>query len=649
MSARPRYGRVSPQKKRMDFFQAQDQARRNSRMLVLWFALAVLGIISAVYLLAAVTLHAGVSPDERDSIAWWQPELFALVALGVGSVILLGSLYKTITLAIGGGAAVATDLGGRLVPRDTSDPLERRLINVVEEMAIAAGMAVPPVYVLDEENAINAFAAGSNPSSSVVAVTRGTLEQLSREELQGVIAHEFSHILNGDMRLNMRILGVLHGILLLTIAGRIMLRSSSGNSKNAMPVVLLGVGLLVLGYIGVLFGELIKAAVSREREFLADASAVQFTRNPGGIANALRRIAGIGSTINNPRAETASHMFFGSSAKFAKLLSTHPPVLERIKRLQPGFDPDNAAPLPPAQTLDAAPVAPLASGFTAQTTTTTLEQVGQLDAAHIGHAQALMAELPTNLLTQLHTRQHAPAVLFALLLAPTEQTQVREAQHGILTVNHGPECTQQAQTHAAWLASLPRDEQARLRLPIIDLVLPTLQELPASSRDAVVNTVDALIHADGRTSMSEFLLRRLVRGHLLHDPARHSSSVNPAELKADLQLIMGWLVRTANHDERARQQAFAAATAQAPMDGPWHIPADTNLRDIHAVDRALAHLAACKPAFRKAVLRACIAAVEADGVITPREYELLRTVAQALDCPLPLPGPGTTQAASGNA
>lgn len=405
MSARPHYGRVSPPKKRMDFFQAQDQARRNSRMLVLWFALAVLGIISAVYLLAAVTLHAGVSPDERDSIAWWQPELFALVALGVGSVILLGSLYKTITLAIGGGAAVATDLGGRLVPRDTSDPLERRLINVVEEMAIAAGMAVPPVYVLDEENAINAFAAGSNPSSSVVAVTRGTLEQLSREELQGVIAHEFSHILNGDMRLNMRILGVLHGILLLTIAGRIMLRSSSGNSKNAMPVVLLGVGLLVLGYIGVLFGELIKAAVSREREFLADASAVQFTRNPGGIANALRRIAGIGSTINNPRAETASHMFFGSSAKFAKLLFTHPPVLERIKRLQPGFDPDNAAPLPPAQTLDAAPVAPLASGFTAQTTTTTLEQVGQLDAAHIGHAQALMAELPTNLLTQLHTRE----------------------------------------------------------------------------------------------------------------------------------------------------------------------------------------------------------------------------------------------------
>ncbi|HEX9802672.1 MAG TPA: M48 family metalloprotease, partial [Gammaproteobacteria bacterium] len=278
----------------MDFFSAQDEARKNTKWLVLLFALAVASIIILLYV--ALVLLTSWSDTARIAapIQWWQPHLFYIVAGATSGVILLGSLYKTLLLARGGGAAVAESLGGRLVSRGTGDALERRLLNVVDEMAIAAGIPVPRVYILDEESSINAFAAGYDVQNAVVAVTRGCLEQLSRDELQGVVGHEFSHIFNGDMRINLRLIGILHGILLLAIAGRVVLRGGGrGRSRNAGAVVAAGLALLVVGYAGLFFGRAIKAAVSRQREFLADASAVQFTRNPSGISGALKKIGGL--------------------------------------------------------------------------------------------------------------------------------------------------------------------------------------------------------------------------------------------------------------------------------------------------------------------------------------------------------------------
>src|SRR5690606_28971990 len=249
-----------------------------------------------------------------------------------------------------GGSVVAGLLGGLPVNPATDDPDERRLVNVVEEMAIASGVPVPAIYVLPGEESINAFAAGYGVHDAAVAVTRGALKHLTRDELQGVIAHEFSHILNGDMRLNIRLIGLLHGLLLLALIGRVLLRSggrSRGRRKEkggSVQVALIGLGLVLLGYIGVFFGKLIKAAASRQREYLADAAAVQFTRNPEGIAGALKKIGalGAGSRIVHPRAEELSHLYFASGLRssFAGLFATHPPLVERIRRIDPSFSGD---------------------------------------------------------------------------------------------------------------------------------------------------------------------------------------------------------------------------------------------------------------------------------------------------------------------
>ncbi len=317
--------------------------------------LAVVAIVVSVHL-AVSSLFLWVESARREPFDWWSLDRFVLIAGGTLAVIAAGSLYKIWRLS-DGGHTVAQLLGGRPVDPNTADPKERRVLNVVEEMAIASGLPVPTVYLLEREEGINAFAAGFTPQDAVIGVTRGALEILNREELQGVIAHELSHVFHGDTNLNLRLMGVLHGILVIALVGYFILRSTlrvaSSNRKSGLVVVLpiAGLILLVIGYIGVFFGRLIKSAVSRQREFLADASSVQFTRNPQGIGGALKKIGGLsmGSLVMSPHAEQASHFFF-SDGKLGKLrsafsgvthfqfLATHPPLAERIRRVDPRWD-----------------------------------------------------------------------------------------------------------------------------------------------------------------------------------------------------------------------------------------------------------------------------------------------------------------------
>jgi len=340
----------------MDFFEHQDIAQRKTKLLVVFFTLAVVMIILFVYLAFVVAFAGAKSKSGGFQMHLWQPELFFAVAAGTVLVVLFGSLYKIWELSKGG-EAVAAMLGGHLLDPSTSDLNERKLLNVVEEMALASGVPVPPVYLL-EERAINAFAAGFSPGDAVIGVTRGCMELLNRDELQGVIAHEFSHILNGDMRVNIRLIGVLNGILIIGILGyilmRVMFHAGSGTRRRgrrgkeggggALAIFVLGLLLMAIGYIGVFFGKLIKSAVSRQREYLADASSVQFTRNPQGIAGALKKIGGLslGSKLQSNHAEEASHMFFGDALRpaFFNLLATHPPLTERLRRIDPAFDGD---------------------------------------------------------------------------------------------------------------------------------------------------------------------------------------------------------------------------------------------------------------------------------------------------------------------
>jgi Zn-dependent protease with chaperone function len=324
----------------MDFFQQQAKAHHKTKLLVFYFTLAVISIILMIHSVAVfVKFYIGSRDEyfiEQKSLNFFDPQLFAGVAICTLAVIFIGSTYKTMALA-GGGGAVAESLGGRLVSPNTTNPEERRLLNVVEEMAIASGVGVPQVYVLDNENYINAFAAGHTISDAVVAVTRNCMTKLTRDELQGVIGHEFSHILNGDMRLNVRLIGLLFGIFCIATIGRVLM---SVRGRNNGGVVIAGLLLLAIGSLGVLFGRLIQAAVSRQREFLADASSVQFTRNPLGLSGALQKIGGYGSRMDSPHASDAGHLFFGNALgdPLFNLMSTHPPIDQRIRAIDPTWD-----------------------------------------------------------------------------------------------------------------------------------------------------------------------------------------------------------------------------------------------------------------------------------------------------------------------
>jgi len=335
----------------MDFFAQQDNARKQTGIMLVYFGGAVASTILLVYLLPVLVWNATQSrygsPEVARQLHWWHPDIFALVCGVTLVVVLCGALFKISQLRRGGGEGVAAMLGGRQIYPDTADFFEKRLRNVVEEMAIASGVPVPPVYVMERENGINAFAAGFTPSDSVVAVTYGTMTGLTRDELQGVIAHEFSHILNNDMRMNINLMAIIHGLIVIGLLGRIILefsaRGSRHRSKDSGQIVVFliasGIILWIVGSCGMFFAKLIKASISRSRERLADASAVQFTRNAAGLANALKKIGGLsqGSRIANPNAEQASHMFFGKGTK-GSLFSTHPPLSERVQWLEPTFD-----------------------------------------------------------------------------------------------------------------------------------------------------------------------------------------------------------------------------------------------------------------------------------------------------------------------
>ncbi|HEU5118988.1 MAG TPA: M48 family metallopeptidase, partial [Isosphaeraceae bacterium] len=433
----------------MDFFQHQDVARKNTSRLIILFVLAVISLVLVTYAaMAGILLYGEAQGDHGGPPDWsklWNPGLFGAVAAGTLALVGGGSAYRIASLS-GGGHSVAEILGGRPLDSDTRDPDERKVLNVVEEMAIASGTPVPPVYLLEHEEGINAFAAGYTPSDAVIGVTRGCVEKLSRDELQGVIAHEFSHILNGDMKLNIRLMGVLYGILLVSITGWWLFRSSlysSGRSrssdddkKGGNPLPLIGLALFVIGYLGVIFGRLIKAAVSRQREYLADASAVQFTRNPDGIAGALKKIGANaeGARVQDPEAEEASHMFFGDALGLLahSPLASHPPLVDRIQRIDPSFDGDFShvdMSVPASQRFVQERKAPAATRKQRHIPFNPVEaitRVGTLGPQNLAYASALLGSIPDPVTSLAREPFGAIALVYALLL--DEETSIRDTQ-----------------------------------------------------------------------------------------------------------------------------------------------------------------------------------------------------------------------------
>lgn len=653
----------------MDFFEHQHVARRKTGRLVVLMALAVFCIAALIYGLVVVCAVwiAGQRAPTPGPYGLYSPsvpdvrylELLGYTLAGVGAVVVGGSLYKIRQLAAGG-RAVAESLGGRPVAPDTTDPDERRLLNVVEEMAIASGSPVPPVYLLDDEGGINAFAAGWSIEDAVIGVTRGGVRQLSRDELQGVIAHEFSHILYGDMRINLRLTGLIYGIMVIAVVGSAVMRSvmhsghagrRSGGKKDARAVIaifLFGAALMAIGYLGVFFGRLIQAAVSRQREFLADASAVQFTRNPDGIAGALRRIGGWsdGSRLGTAHATEHAHMFFGSVAAglLSRALATHPPLPQRITRIDPGWEGKYLGPRRTSRSQD-----PRVAGFAGgadvpapqaewgddpeAVARTAFEQIGRPTPAHLQHAHGLIASIPAVLHTAAHTTTGAQAVVLALLL-DRKSVAVRQVQLEQLTAEKiGPVG---ALTHR--LADDAAGLDAGLRLPLVELSLPALARLNPQELDGWQVHVDQMIAADDRLDLFEWALRQMVWRHLrppaeADTPGRRSGRLKLLRCRDEVTLLLSALSQVGARRAAAAGRAFAAAAERVALPKLEMLPGER--LSIGRLTDAVDRLAELDSGGKRQLIAACAAAVQADGETTPREMELFRAVADTLGVPVP--------------
>jgi Zn-dependent protease with chaperone function len=622
------------------------------------------------------------------------PGQVVFCTLAVMGVLGIASLYKSVELR-GGGGVVARSLGGVLVTADTTDLKRKRLLNVIEEMAIASGVPMPEVYVLDQEPGINAFAAGHTPANAAVTVTQGALDRLSRDELQGVIGHEFSHILNGDMRLNIQLMGWVFGLFVIGLIGRLILqfspRSSDRRDSNA-AFLALGFAIMVLGYVGLLAGRILQAAVSRQRERLADASGVQFTRNPQGLKGALVKIAALpdGSALVAADAEQAAHMFFAEG--LSRVFATHPPILERIRELDPHFDMrelERAAAEPDQQPTMAEVAghdgtgaaggragvgstaggglaggilagAVLAGGAGARVPSSStrsrftggglggvgqisrggvgvgveqaaraVAQVGQPETAHIEHAQAVRLALPPGARELTESPGGAQALVLALLIS--DDPALRQRQLEILSKSANAASVEVVQR----VTPIAHALNPMLRLPILQRAFPALRRSTVPQRKALAKLVNDLIHADARVEVFEFCLAKLLET-LLNDELSASIPHGKLTLEdeaGEISLLFATLAQVGAQDEQAARAAYEVGISTVlPMRRPPFAAAPDWQQKLSA---AFPRLEQLHPFAKKAVIEGLVKTVANDEMLMDEEAELLRTVCAVLHCPLP--------------
>jgi Zn-dependent protease with chaperone function len=650
----------------MNFFEAQDSARRHTSLLILLFIIAVIGLLvlsnilvfEFIYFTQFSTLTFSIAELEQV----FDSNLSILVSAAIIIFITLGSLYKLVQLS-SGGSVIAQHLGGVIVPRSSSDPLHKKILNIVEEMAIASGTPVPQVYILNEQG-INAFAAGWKTTNAVIGITQGALERLNRDELQGVIAHEFSHIFNGDMRLNIRLIAVLHGILMIGMLGRMILRSlryvrSSRNSKGGgqAALVILGIGgaLAVVGYTGTFFGNWIKSLISRQREFLADASAVQFTRSDEGIANALKKIGGAipGSAILAAAVDEYSHAYFalGDTTFSLFSFSTHPPLKQRIMRIQPAWDGryifDERK---PSRDSDAAQreddrsrkkniAASVAAGVglgqsidvSINEAINSLDNIGELTREQVRAAQLWHRQMPESLISHAENPYGAQALVMALLI--DEDALIQSRQYDVLDEIIG----EQHASNVKQIQGTVTELASTQTLTLIDLALPTLREMTVEQYQRFKQCIQQLVSADKKVNLREWIIQRVVLQHLDEQYGHRKKPVAKyfvlGSAKHASELMLSLLAYLEHKDMLQAQQAFDVAKRSVGAGALGLLAKD--LISLDSLNEAMDELEFLKPPLKKRFLQACVACISHDGEVTIQAYELTRAIASCLDCPMP--------------
>jgi Zn-dependent protease with chaperone function len=649
----------------VDFYAEQDNARRKTRVLVLLFVVAVVLLIgitniliaAMIYLLGASSLPFAGGDTIDGAMQWFTAERFAWVCMGVMGSIFVVVLFKWAQLSAGG-KGVAERLGGERILPQTDDPQQRRCLNVVEEMALAAGLPVPPVYVLAKERGINAFAAGISPADAVIGITQGSLNSFNREQMQGVIAHEFSHILNGDMRLNIRLAALLKGITFVGDVGEMVVRGGSrrhgsrSSSRRSPQLLAIGMALWVVGWLGGLFAGFIKAAVSRQRELLADASAVQFTRNPGGVADALKVIGGHvpGTTIVEVRASELSHIFFGQvGSGLVQVFATHPPLPERIRKVEPGWDGEyiyqersshyegtvldkqrRAQERKEAATTSAAIIAAAVLGPGAEAAVRDAGFTASSDAGLSAGSPPAPGVSP-QLAEQAHDPLGANAIVYGLLLSrdPVEQDAQIELIGGAGV--RGLAIT--VADMAAELAALP----VEWRLPLLEMSLPALKCMSPQQYRSFKETLLKVVRADSKIDLYEWCIYQVVRHYLDPEFLQVKASApryrKPVHVRQEYRTVVSVLAWRGHVDEVERERAFHRGVESVGLYNLTLRPLEEC--SVTEFSKSVHKLADCYPLLKPRLLKGMAACAAHDGELTVQEREILVAVAAVMDCPLP--------------
>ncbi|MDR2117537.1 MAG: M48 family metallopeptidase [Planctomycetaceae bacterium] len=625
----------------MDFFQHQEQARKRTTLLLFLYILAVLLLIVAVYILVAFCVVQGGGNPFDPVILFWSVGGVLLLVLG-------GSCYKISELSSGGGRAIAEMLGGRPISPATYKPAERRLYNVVEEMALAAGVPIPSIYIMDNEPGINAFAAGFSPQEAVIGVNRGTVDLLTRDELQGVIAHEFSHILNGDMRMNLRLIGILFGLQILAIVGYYAMRigAVSGNNRNnkngggGAIIMLIGLGVMILGYVGMFFSAIIKAAISRQREFLADASAVQFTRNPDGIAGALKKIGcpNIGSAVSNEHAAEASHLFFGnvcSMFSLGNIFATHPDLTTRIRRIDSSFDGRFPQRIEPINFIDETKSLDSKNNFAKSPAKSDglnnfTENIGNINLEKILVAETLLQSIPGNIAEAAGDPLTAKAAFYAILLDADET--IRQRQIETLSILETPFIVQQTHRIFQYL----RGFAGNTKIPLAQRVMSTLRQLTLTQYKHFSDIVDKLIAADQKMSLFEYTLKAI----LLRDLDIYFGIAKPISVRysaihsvsQQVVMVLSFLAYSGHDDVNVTKASFETAARELGLTEVMQSYTDCT---VLGFDQSLRVLAQTSPMLKKRIFMSFITCIRYDKKITVKEGELIQAIAAMLAIPMP--------------
>ena len=640
----------------MSFFENQDRARRNTLVLIMLFIAAVTVILLAVT--GVIYLLNGFH-QPLPGFGYWLTTPAGMTSAAIVLAIIAGGSIRRYRELAEGGASVAEMAGARAIDPDTSDADEQRLRRIAEEMAIASGTSVPRLYVMDQEPGINAFVAGYHPTEAAMVVTRGMLENLGRDQLKGVVAHEFSHILNGDMRLNIRLIALLGGILAIGQLGQALVSTATrsvsrhhyrdwrrSNRNNELALLIPGIALMLVGYVGLFCGRLVKSAVSRQREYLADAAAVQFTRNPEGIASALYRINlnPTGSRLSSSRrTEDLNHMCFGQaiSLPFQSLLASHPPIEARLQAIDPSLPALMRARYgrPGAQTSAQAERASppgAAVGFTAPQHNSAKPRQrepdvsGSLSPEAGDYASQFLARLPGGIEQQLHSLSGAVHWCLALALEHADHDGISKAVERMSTIGN----VEPDELALRRLIQLLHDEGPAWRLPLLEIALPALRQLSPQGRRQLLRTMRSVMRHSGRVDLSGAAVLGLLQRHLKADAGRRQkvrfrrySAVMP-----EIRILLWVIARAASDDDHPAPQLYQ--DAMSGFETPPRYP-ETPSVSVRQLFEALQRLAALSPMLKPALLQASVHCAKRNQQISTREYELLRIVADQLDSPLP--------------